>query len=146
MSIINSEFLREKLIERRALEFAKSIRGIKTFSIERIGSDDFSQHRNLLAKHANLNSLPKKKWKLSNHEKDEMAKWVASRLIQNIKNAYYVPFEIPFIVKVELEDALQFINSIWHIHGTHDATVLIEGPISLIDLQEREDGIYYFEM
>jgi hypothetical protein len=60
MSIINSEFLREKLIERRALEFAKSIRGIKTLGIERIGSDDFSQHRNLLAKHANLNSLPKK--------------------------------------------------------------------------------------
>ncbi|WP_151637373.1 hypothetical protein [Noviherbaspirillum aerium] len=145
MSIMQSELLREKLLERRAIAFAKSILGVKKSSVERIGRDDFIQHRSLLAKHANLDSLPVKKWDLDTYEEHEVANWFASRLAQVIEDAYYVPFEVPFIVRVEVEDALEFINSLWSIHGTHDMTIFIKEPIWVIDLQEREDGIYYFE-
>lgn len=145
MSIMQSELLREKLIERRAVAFAKLIMGVKKSSVKRIGRGDFIQHRNLLEKHANLDSLPVKKWDLNTYEELEVAKWFASRLSQIVGDAYYVPFEVPFIVKVEVEDALEFVNSIWSIHGTHDVTIFIKEPIWVIDLQEREDGIYYFE-
>lgn len=145
MSIMQSELLREKLIERRAVAYAKSIMGVKKCSVERIDRDDFIQHRSLLAKHANLDSLPVMKWDLSAYEELEVAKWFASRLSQIVEDTYYVPFEVPFIVKVEVEDALEFVNSIWSIHETYDVTIFIKKPIRVIDLQEREDGIYYFE-
>lgn len=145
MSTMGADRLRRKLIERRAKQFGAALKGVDHWEIQEISESDFNAHRDALRKYCSLESIPQKEWTEPVDEEEVLA-WICPRIEQFGMSKIYVPFELPFILKLGISDCIQLVKSIWDWHKTKDLTIYFDHPFVAIDLQDREYELCYFEI
>lgn len=139
-----SEKLQTKLIERRVQKFAAALSGIAHFEIIQLTDEDFATHQKAIAEFCGIDSVPLCRWK-NTVDEDVVLGFLCSR-ISNLSLDAYIPCERPFIIKTDISDCIAFIKSIWHAEGTKDLTLYIASPAMVIQLQDLEYELNYFEV
>lgn len=145
MSTMGTDHLQRKLIERRAKQFGAVLKGVDHWEIQEIPESDFDAHRDVLRRCCNLDAIPEKKW-IEPVDGEEILVWICPRIAQLGTSNIYVPFELPFILKLRVSDCVQLVQSVWDWHKTKDLTIYSDHPFVVIDLQDREYELCYFEI
>lgn len=138
------EKLQTKLIERAVQKFAAALLGVAHFEIRRSTNEDFANHQKTVTEFCGIDSAPLCKWR---HPVDEdgVIDFLGSR-ISALGLGVYIPCERPFVIKADISDCAAFVRSIWHLEGTKDMTLYIEPPVRVLQLQDLEYDLVYFEV
>lgn len=143
-SVMATEHLHLKLLERKIQKFALALSGIVRYEIIKASGEDFPKQRQVVAESCTIDSGPLCRWPQPIDEQLVLA--FLSERISNLSLEVYIPCERPFLIKAVINDSPAFIRSIWRVEGTKDVTLYIKSLATVIQVQDLEYELAYFEV
>lgn len=135
--------LEYKLLERRARAFADSLQGIARADVRRALEGEFAWHEQQRSAFRKIDAKPNRTWPVS-VTMDRIGDWISDRL-KGWGFEAFVPYEKDLLVSIVVADYRKLVNGLWSARFTTDAALFFKAPAVVVELQDLEHEVAYFE-